>query len=472
MIRRTLVHPGRVLMPVGLIVAVVLVLRDPYPLFFPDSPSYINWEVARSAGYPLFLRAVRVMDPQFGAVRWIQSLLFVLMTAGLAETIARTLGKPHVGWFVGVLTLANLPLLRFSLGILAESLFATLLMAHLAAVLFLLERPSPRRWLLAALTAAGTVVVRPAGISLLAGAAVLLLLPRLRREHFLRYFVLPLASVWLLAALLTFGRFGILALQEFGGISLVGHVAFLIDEGTVSRYAGLGPALARDLEPWRKASEGLSWPREHYWFTTSEWNPMVHQAQRSMGEYALSHPTDVSALARLPPAAILSRLGQDVGMAAVVRHPLLYLRHVAAHLYGMWTLPQWLSAVEMESMRRALAPPHVERVPNEAANMFSFVSQRSAAFLAIKDLVMSGILLATIGGLITLLRSRPDGVAGAAWVFCSVNLHAAFALVALVQAASWRFSIVWWPYGLLALGLFIDQIGTALMGRRKASLRS
>jgi len=466
MIRRTLVHPGWVLVPLGLIVATVLILRDPYPLFFPDSPSYINWEVARSAGYPLFLRAVRLVDPQLGAVRWVQPLLFVLMTAALSETIARTLGKPHIGWFVGILTLANLPLLRFSLGIIAESLFATLLMAHLAAVLLLLARPTPPRWLLAGLTAAGTVVVRPAGLSLLAGAVILLLLPRLRRADFLRYFVVPLASVWLLAALLTLGRFGVFALQEFGGISLVGNVAFLIDEGTVSRYPGLGPALARDLEPWRKASEGLGWPREHYWFTTSEWNPMVHQAQRSLGEYAISHPADVAPLARLPPAAMLSRLGQDVGMAAVVRHPAPYLRHVAAHLYGMWTLPQWLSAAEMARMRSAMAPPHVDRVPDEAANMFSFVSQRTALFLALKDLVMGGILLATIGGVAVSLRSRADGATDAAWAFCSVNLHAAFALVAMVQAASWRFSIVWWPYGLLALGLFIDRIATVAMRRR------
>lgn len=469
---RVLAHPGWLLGPVGLVVATALALGDPTPLLWPDSPSYIQWEVARSAGYPLFLRAVEALDPSLGAVRWIQPFLLVLVTAGLAEAIAHALGKPLVGWFVGILALANLPLLRFSLGVLAESLFATFLTAHLAAVLLLLARPSPRRWWLVALSAAGAVLIRPAGLSLLAGVVALVLLTRVKATVFLRSFVLPLAAVWVLAATLTFGRHGVFALQEFGGISLIGNVAFLVDEHTVSRYPGLAPAMARDIAPWREASRGLDWPLEHYWFTTSEWNPMVHQAVRTLSEYALTHPDAIRPLAGLPRNAILNRLGEDLGRAAVLQHPVPYLRHVAAHLYGMWTLPQWLTAEEMAAMRRDLAPPRVERVPDEAANMFAFVSQRSTTFLTVKNLVMGAILVATIVGWVLALRARPAGASEAAWAFCSLDLHAAFGLVALVQAASWRFSIVWWAYGLLALGLLLDRVAAPVIERwtRRPSL--
>src|SRR5690349_19585577 len=85
-----------VLIGVALMGGLTLVATPP-PMMTPDSPTYLNWSVIRTPGYPLFLSAVRIVDPNLRYLPYVQMAMLIGSSAFLAQAAAR-LGGPWWIW--------------------------------------------------------------------------------------------------------------------------------------------------------------------------------------------------------------------------------------------------------------------------------------------------------------------------------------------------------------------------------------
>lgn len=429
-----------------------VLLRAPdLPQRFPDSTSYLQWQPSRSVGYPLLLSAVGQLDPSLGLLAPAQLGLFFGAALLLAEACRAASASLGLALFVAGGTLANVALARFALGVLSDAPFGALLTLHLACFLLVVRAPSPARWLALSLTLAAAVLVRPAGLSLLLGLPLVLLK---RPRPAAAWTLLPCLALWLVAASANLVWRGSFALQEFGGLSLLGQVGSLIDGRGDARHGELVRQLADDLRPWREEAERQRWPEETVLFNAVAWNPMFQISSRRVGEYLDERGAESLGLGGLPRAAALNRLAGDVARQTILARPGRYLALVLAHLYGLWTIPQWTSAEGLvrTAARFDLQPPGPAPLEGLRQRHLGFLSARSALFLAAKRVVLAGLFAATLAGLVVPLR-RLDDPESLAWLFASLNVHAGLGLVALANAALWRYSIVWWPYGLLAVGL-------------------
>jgi len=153
------------------------VVATPPPMMTPDSPTYLNWSVIRTPGYPFFLSAVRIFDPELGYLPYVQMALVVGSTAFLAQAAAR-LGGPWWIWPVMCAGILGNPFIwRYSWEILTESLFISLFMVFLGCVAMALQRRPALFWLFAASGILGAaILVRPAGYALLGVAPLIGLL--------------------------------------------------------------------------------------------------------------------------------------------------------------------------------------------------------------------------------------------------------------------------------------------------------
>ena len=438
------------LAPVAALVAFGLLQEPELPQLFPDSSSYLNWQPTRSIGYPLLLSAVRAVDPSLRSLPALQLTLFACATLLLAEACRYATGSMPLALFVGGGTLANAALGRFQLGVLSDAPFASLLVLHLASFLALNRHATRLRWLGLSLTLAGAVLVRPAGLSLLVPLLPLLL--RASREAWLAALV-PAAALWLTAAGANLAWRGSFALQEFGGLSMIGHVAQLIDGREDPRHDALAQQLADELGPWRRAAQARRWPDERVLFSAVEWNPMFGVANRRLAAYL--DEGGAPALAGLPRTVALNRIAGELSRGTILSHPAAYMAHVAAHVYGLWVIPQWVSAAEFSRIESQFEARHPDArlLPGHRERYLGFLSVRSGPFLLVKrGLVAVFFLAATLGVLLPLKRGL-GAPTDRAWFFAALNLHAGLLLVAAANAALWRYSIVWWPYALLATGL-------------------
>jgi len=141
------------------------VVGTPPPMMTPDSPTYLNWSVIRTPGYPLFLSAVRIIDPELGYLPYVQMAILIASSAFLVQAAAR-LGGPWWIWpLMGVGILGNPFIWRYSWEILTESLFITLFMIFLGCVAMALQRRPGLICLFAASGILGAaILVRPAAL--------------------------------------------------------------------------------------------------------------------------------------------------------------------------------------------------------------------------------------------------------------------------------------------------------------------
>jgi hypothetical protein len=64
-------------------------VATPPPMMALDSESYLNWSPLRTPGYPFFLWAVGIVDPELGHLPYFQMSLLVASAAFLAQAAAR-----------------------------------------------------------------------------------------------------------------------------------------------------------------------------------------------------------------------------------------------------------------------------------------------------------------------------------------------------------------------------------------------
>ncbi len=140
---------------------------DPVTLA-PDSGGYLRFSEHRTAGYPLFLRAVETLFGTTDAAQKTQLVIAASAFAFLGWSVHRAFRSTFFA-LAPVVALMLYPRIADLHGyILTESLFISLLCLIIGAIALSAHRPTWRWMAVAALACGLAIAVRPAGISLLA----------------------------------------------------------------------------------------------------------------------------------------------------------------------------------------------------------------------------------------------------------------------------------------------------------------
>ena len=133
----------------------------------PDSGGYLNFSEHRTAGYPLFLRAVEALFGTTDAATKVQVVLAASAFAFLGWSVHRAFRSPFFA-IAPVVALMLYPRVANLHGyILTESIFVSLLCLMIGAIALSAHRPTWQWFAFAALACGLAIAVRPAGLSLL-----------------------------------------------------------------------------------------------------------------------------------------------------------------------------------------------------------------------------------------------------------------------------------------------------------------
>ena len=147
-----------------------------------DSEGYVAWYPLRTPGYPAFIHALLALT---GDLRWlgvVQLNLLLCSFLALSYGFGHLTGSRLAGLAALLLLCTLLPLVKFSMLVMTESVFAAFICFHLAALCFCLRRTSVLPALCLGATLPLLYMVRPGGALFAAGLLLLFTPPRKSRR--------------------------------------------------------------------------------------------------------------------------------------------------------------------------------------------------------------------------------------------------------------------------------------------------
>jgi len=401
--------------------------------------------------------------------------MFVSFVA-LGWSVGRLTRNGLLGWLTVLLLVGDTGLTWFALLIMSESIFIALVAFHFAAVLSLLRRFSMPAGMLAGLTAGLAILLRPAGYSLLLTIPFVVALASRRRLQVAVLTAVPVGAVLILGAVVNFAMWGSLA-RSIGGLSLFGHVLHLAKPDVKSPHPELYRQILVATVP-AVTSAHASYPLEYAHTTSSEYNKLlwgmavprliayVQEEARQEGGQAKLGDGDIIKNNLL--ASRVNGISMELAIGIIENDPLGYVRHVFAHLCGMWAnLFKEYGPLTVRSLARAEEGTDIAKVltgyfgrdgypadrirqrliqDSEAAKLSDAIW--SAIRPALRILVPAGLLLALAASgmmLFVWLKRLPPSALLAGVALCSLQIWGYFGLVVAVQAALDRYSVVFEP---------------------------
>ena len=249
-------------------------ISDFYPLLSWDSLSFLAGSAFRGFLYTAFLNVSIWLAPSGRLLVPLQLSIMFLSFAALGWSVGRLTRNGLLGWLIVLLLLADTGLTRFALLVLSEPVFIALVAFHFAAVFSMLRRVSMAAGIFAGLTAGLTILVRPAGYSLLLTIPfIVAVVPRGRLQVALQT-ALPAGALLMLGTVVNFATSGSMTTQSIGGLSLLGHVLHLGKPEAKSPHPELYRQIVEATAP-AVTSAHADYPLEYWQATTSEYNKLL-----------------------------------------------------------------------------------------------------------------------------------------------------------------------------------------------------
>ena len=472
-----------------------------YPVIAPDSLSYLANNVTRGFFYPMILYGSIWLGPSGYLLVPLQLTLLILSFAALGYAIARLIGSPVLGAFATLLLVLNTGVLAFSALIMTEALFVSMIAFHVAASLAFFRENKKGLAATASLAAGLAILARPAGYSLLVG---LLALPFLARQIQRQLFVaaiVPAVGLIGIGSLVNYLNQGAFFTHSIGGLSLFGHVLHLANPVTDTPPQQL--SWLYKIITTKTASETTAaqaaFPID-YWRTTSNeynkllWGIAIPIMHNDVLEHAQQQGTRES-YDTLESNLLdeFNRISMRLALSIIRDHPYEYVRHVAAHLIGGWSILfkyQGTQAALVRSYSKDMVEyARWERVKNYFSGRYPAMMldrrlTEKSEVIGVPDrisMLMQPILhgatmaypviVALLGFVLwTRLQKKQITPLIAALAFCAVQIGSYFFLLATTQAAIARYCAVMEPFLLVAFILCGSQIFTALAQLRGAGV--
>jgi hypothetical protein len=431
---------GAILVLGLLCAAAIMVSGMAMPLLSVDSPGYIAWSPERTPGYPLFLSLIAAFSPGYSALPEAQYVLFIAATAAFCDALAGLLRSLPAGFATAIAVLGNLYLMRYPTTIMADSLYLGLVLVHAACVLHSLRSPSLAWPVLAGVALGCAILVRPAGY------ALLLALPWLpfvwRERRWLRAIVLAggVAAMIVAACIGNYAYRGFFATQAFGGVNLILKIATMAP----TQIAGFDPAATArsydELRPLRDSEQAeKSWERRTlipiltYNHGQPVFEPLNAAIESDPGKWKTNSPywREIAQ----------NDLGGEFARRVIAANPAEYARRVIRQLYGLWFMPQLSDPSTANAVSDILV--RVGKL-DRARDVDPDLKVVPLWAYATKFIVFAGLLIASLSVIVWALFRRDMALAGLAYL--SIATHCYFLLVAGVEVALPRYSLMAWPF--------------------------
>jgi hypothetical protein len=436
----------------------------PPDLLQPDSPAYLSGSLLRTPGYPAFLAVVRLFDPRFASLPYLQMAALVVSAALLAEACHCLFPSAFVWLLAGTAVLANPFLWRYAWSITTESLFISFGMLLLACVAIVLRRPSvSHRWLLAASMAlAAMIMVRPVAYALLMAVVVCALFWWRPVIKVLAALIGPALICVLSVSLWNLATRGVFATQVFTGYALVGHVSFLIRAQPDSPYNAQMAPIAAELKPVADhLPTGLmNWSR-YFWVTgegvgTAAYTIIMPALKASVLAKAAA---DNTILSEDQVIQRVDALAEDIALTTIRRDPLAYAWHVAVNFLALWTLPTITSTSDARDVVAMLCTKEFEGFYCKSGHPTAVIMSIPKVAAIAKNVLFVLLMLASLGLATTALVRGQRAPLLALVGFAALSINAHHGLVALTNVGLPRYAMAMWPYlcvmtaGALLIGL-------------------
>lgn len=429
------------------------------PFIAPDSASYLQADVGRTAAYPLLLRAI--------PLEWLSGvqLAAIALTAAWITIEAAHLVHPLLAIGLEISILGNPALMSYAFTVLPEAFFVAAVQAHLALALRLLRHPTPLAAGATGLLAGLLVLLKPSGYSFLSAAPALLWLTRRHARVTVPAFTAALVLILLTAGAVNFSRTGVFATQSYGGYAAIGYVAQLLDPETQTDYPDLAATIIQRIATTRDELRRIDDLDLYYMASSTAYHDVLDTLRPMMLDYARRGDptlTDGATFVRM------NAIAQSLTVSTVTHHPAGYLEHAATHWYGLWLMPLIRNRADhlaFSARLAALAPkaPHTMRYP------FMYRELPAFAYWPIKSALVLTLILSMVG-LALVFERRPRADRGAL-AYTAVALHANFLLVSAVQTGLPRYALALWPATMIVLVLGVSWCGAAVIARGRGATR-
>jgi len=410
------------------------------PLMTPDSSGYIAWSPDRTPLYPLFLRLVAAFSPGYSVLPAVQYVLFIAATVAFCDALTALLRSPLAGLATALAVFGNPYLMRYPTTIMPDSLYLSLVLVHAACVLHSLRGRFLAWPVLAGVSLGCAILARPAGYALLAALPWLAFVWRERR--WLRAVVLAggVAATILAACFGDYEARGYFATQAFGGIQAILKVAAMAPR----QVAGFDPTATTRafdaLQPLRDSERAAA-----SWEVRALVPILTYNVSRAVLEPAQaaveSSPEKWQTASPYWREIALNDLSGEFARRVIAADPPAYVQRVIRQFYGMWFLPQLTDPSTASAVADILV--NVGKL-DRARDIDPDIKIVPLWAYEAKFAVFAGLLLASFYAVILALFRRDRVLAGLAYL--SLATQSYFLLVAAVEVALPRYSLMAWPF--------------------------
>jgi len=320
--------------------------------FSPDAVSYEllakseslaeSLSSVRTLGYPLFLRFLSSVSPDYRAAPTAHLLIYFAVVISFWWAVRRYTGSPWLA-FAWALPLAHPCNLEYIKYVQPDFLGPTVAIAAVASLILLVDRPSPLGWTLLAVLTFCSYQMRPDNLFLvallpLAGVVLLLCRKTFDTSTLLRFGGgLAVATVAPLLLFMTLrwsvvGQFGVVS---FGGYNLIGVTASFLDEDLVRELPAEHRELAGEIAETRRARRNRPFRADSWtvqWFR--QYSPNVwHVAEPIARKLLTGAGTTRIDGVDVPPLTgeavfTINRAFKELSREIIMRRPVLYLKWV------------------------------------------------------------------------------------------------------------------------------------------------
>ncbi len=224
------------------------------PLIAPDSGTYWAAKPYRTIGYPLFMWTQYGL---FGSLRSIVIAQIIIYTSAcltLQQGLRRLSGSAPLAALATIILLTYGACQTTALWLLTESLFTSLLIFHAAAAAFVFWRPRRLNLILLAITVILAIAVRPAGLFLVGGMALLAIAVHEHRSKITHWAIFPFIFLMIAYYGISYLARGSSDLS-IAGPGLFPHVAALYQPTSDSISSREATTLVQIVAPFQRARE-------------------------------------------------------------------------------------------------------------------------------------------------------------------------------------------------------------------------
>lgn len=431
-----------------------------HTLFSPDSLSYLQpvlsgtYSAIRNVGYPSVLLSVH-NTVGLNNLPWIQAITGVACyLAGAGLLAVRFESKwPALGFASAVLVQGSIT--HYAPFIMTESFFMAAIAIYAAGLGALARRPSTAGVVAASFGISLAIIIKSIGAVLLLPALLLIrFLPKGKRLSVSGTIVAAGLAAFALIAIPSFIRSGSLT-ERFSGYSLIGHVSSMLDDRamppsdmTRSMIAAVAPVVDQRPVGWDKINSGDSLAN-YVFVTVNDYNTLLYQKLIPLaGSLGSTDAVDAFFL--------------RFAFSSIQAHPFLYMRHVAAHYYGMWLylgysvnlryasimIRESVTAVSKDPLRALIPATVISPYPDKDVVASEAADQAGLPLLVepLFDVAPPGPRLTRLIGLLTLFLSIlfliPGRLANMyrAEIMMALTVNAYFGAHVLLQVALPRYA--------------------------------